>query len=724
MGIFEQFPYTNFHDLNLDWILHAIRSMDKKLDEFVASNVLSYADPIQWDIETQYAKNTVVVDPKTGTAYMSINPVPVGQLLTNKYYWQPIFNYDEIVNTLKKQIAAVQADQHDIIHVAVGRGDLVWVANKLYRLTKSLDAGSKITENENAVPVTVEDAIINIDTTKNITRNTDGTITDTAGTITRNSDNIIDTANDAISVSGKTITNVAADSITNSSANITDTATAGIARNAATITDTATGDVTVSGRNITDTASAGIARNAATITDTASGDVSVSGENITDTASAGIARNAATITDTATGDVNVSGKNIIANSDSVDVTVSGIYNITSGNKKFNVIDTHNFVFATDYGVSESNDDNSDKLNELLANNDCVVLPRGTYKFTKPIEIFNNNATVIFIGTIQSTAEWAIKIKGVAQNVSARIVKGTNNGIQILDGDAASGGSVFTFDIIDAAKIGLELNCSHENSGIQACNFYLNRISYGTIGIHFICTSNGNWINQNVFENFWCFPKENNTGTGIKMEKGPGQTDKFNQNHFNNFSCEGCNLYVDLAFAMNNYFHDFRALENSGSRKLFKLASDTKDNEFRTSENLHFSDLDDQGTRNNYYARFYDENNVAKTDHIDVYAGFYYLFNGLLNKSDVVAGSKGVGLSDYITKFTIIPNADTTLILSPTYSNVETAPSFWIETGDVKTYKVTVELYNGQVVLDNLQGYKKYLCTPAGTAGMIYNTTIF
>ena len=159
MGIFEQFPYTNYHDLNLDWILHAIQSMDKKLNEFIASNVLSYADPIQWDIETQYAKNTVVIDPKTGTAYMSINPVPAGQLLTNKYYWQPIFNYDEIVNTLKKQIAAVQADQHDIIPVAAGQNSLVWVANKLYRLTKSLDAGSKITENENAIPITLEEWI-------------------------------------------------------------------------------------------------------------------------------------------------------------------------------------------------------------------------------------------------------------------------------------------------------------------------------------------------------------------------------------------------------------------------------------------------------------------------------------------------------------------------------------------------------------------------------------
>lgn len=159
MGVFEQFPYTNFHDLNLDWILRAIQSMDKKLDEFVASNVLSYADPIQWDIETQYAKNTVVIDPKTGTAYMSINPVPAGQLLTNTYYWQPIFNYDEIVNTLKKQIAAVQADQNNIIPVAANQNTLVWVVNKLYRLTKSLAAGSKITENENAIPITLEEWI-------------------------------------------------------------------------------------------------------------------------------------------------------------------------------------------------------------------------------------------------------------------------------------------------------------------------------------------------------------------------------------------------------------------------------------------------------------------------------------------------------------------------------------------------------------------------------------
>ena len=33
MGIFQQFPYTNFHEMNLDWILNQLRGIDKKLDE-------------------------------------------------------------------------------------------------------------------------------------------------------------------------------------------------------------------------------------------------------------------------------------------------------------------------------------------------------------------------------------------------------------------------------------------------------------------------------------------------------------------------------------------------------------------------------------------------------------------------------------------------------------------------------------------------------------------
>lgn len=32
MGLFEHFPYTNFHDLNLDWIIKALKDLDEKVD--------------------------------------------------------------------------------------------------------------------------------------------------------------------------------------------------------------------------------------------------------------------------------------------------------------------------------------------------------------------------------------------------------------------------------------------------------------------------------------------------------------------------------------------------------------------------------------------------------------------------------------------------------------------------------------------------------------------
>lgn len=32
MGLFEQFPYTNFHELNLDWIIQTMKALDEKVD--------------------------------------------------------------------------------------------------------------------------------------------------------------------------------------------------------------------------------------------------------------------------------------------------------------------------------------------------------------------------------------------------------------------------------------------------------------------------------------------------------------------------------------------------------------------------------------------------------------------------------------------------------------------------------------------------------------------
>ena len=37
MGLFDKFPYTNFHELNLDWIIKALKDLDTKVDNLQAT---------------------------------------------------------------------------------------------------------------------------------------------------------------------------------------------------------------------------------------------------------------------------------------------------------------------------------------------------------------------------------------------------------------------------------------------------------------------------------------------------------------------------------------------------------------------------------------------------------------------------------------------------------------------------------------------------------------
>lgn len=44
MGVFEQFPYTNFHELNLDWIIAELKKLDKKVNEDLQEIIQASAD--------------------------------------------------------------------------------------------------------------------------------------------------------------------------------------------------------------------------------------------------------------------------------------------------------------------------------------------------------------------------------------------------------------------------------------------------------------------------------------------------------------------------------------------------------------------------------------------------------------------------------------------------------------------------------------------------------
>ena len=75
---FNQYPYINMNDLNLDFILTKIKLIESQLKNFIVNNTIKYANPIYWNISKQYESNTVVIDSSTGIAYLSVAPVPSG----------------------------------------------------------------------------------------------------------------------------------------------------------------------------------------------------------------------------------------------------------------------------------------------------------------------------------------------------------------------------------------------------------------------------------------------------------------------------------------------------------------------------------------------------------------------------------------------------------------------------------------------------------------------
>ena len=148
----------HMYQYDIGWLVDKILSFETELNTAIDLKTIHYADPIQWDITTQYSPNTVVVDPKTGTAYMSKVPVPAGMLLTNTDYWVVIFNYQRVYDKIMSGVAFNDKDNLNATKDLLVN-DLVWYGGDLYRATRAIPQGTTYIPGTNLTPTTIADCL-------------------------------------------------------------------------------------------------------------------------------------------------------------------------------------------------------------------------------------------------------------------------------------------------------------------------------------------------------------------------------------------------------------------------------------------------------------------------------------------------------------------------------------------------------------------------------------
>ena len=369
MGLFDQFPYTNFHELNLDWILKALKELEYTISQFVAINALKYADPIQWNITNQYEKNTIVIDPLTGTAYISVEAVPAGVSLTNPDYWTVVFDLRAFVVRASKNFTYNWEDDTTLtatFNTPAGHW-LVW-GDTLYKALVNITAGDSYVVDGNIQRITVEEVIDEVKQT--ITDNYNlivGYIGDLTDLSTTAKDNLVNAINELV-------TNIGAEAQARSDAD--------------TAIDNKIG--ALSDLNTTDKSSVVNAINETL------DDIIAEAQNRAD------ADNAIDNKIGALSDLNTTDKSSVVNA------INEVHNLVD-----DVQGQLEVVVLTDYPRLEGEIDDTGRINRALAacggsNNISaawykmapakpLIIPAGTYTISSPIFINKNNISIIGYG---------------------------------------------------------------------------------------------------------------------------------------------------------------------------------------------------------------------------------------------------------------------------------------------------------------------------------------
>lgn len=86
----HRYPGTDLHEIDLGYILTKVQDLDDKIRILYENGTVKFADPVEWNILTNYTAGTIVKEPVTSAFYIAKDNVPSGIQLFNEEYWQSL----------------------------------------------------------------------------------------------------------------------------------------------------------------------------------------------------------------------------------------------------------------------------------------------------------------------------------------------------------------------------------------------------------------------------------------------------------------------------------------------------------------------------------------------------------------------------------------------------------------------------------------------------------
>lgn len=180
-----EYPYTDLDRFNVDWMIKLVKQLESDFELFVVMNEVKYAEPLQWSIDTQYTKNTIVQNNAGEATYLSKQPVPAGIDINNTDYWMKLADYAPDFTKLRTQLFATDLGSASVAPRNLQVDEIIWKDGYLWKVTQLIYSGYPVVANTNITPITLESMLV---TLENLSATLDAQINGTGGIAERLTD--------------------------------------------------------------------------------------------------------------------------------------------------------------------------------------------------------------------------------------------------------------------------------------------------------------------------------------------------------------------------------------------------------------------------------------------------------------------------------------------------------------------------------------------------------